>query len=306
MSLKIIFMGTSSFSIPTLNFLIKNQYNIVQVYSQPSKKSNRGQKINFSPVHKFAQENNLQTRTPERLDDDKEYSFINNLSADLAVVVAYGQLIPKRFLETTKLGFFNIHASLLPKWRGAAPIQRSIMNRDKRTGVCIMKIEEKLDAGPVLSSLELMLNPQTTSGELEKKLSEAGGNLLIEVLPKIINGTAKFLQQDHSKATYAKKISKAECKINWNSDMDQIVYKIHALNPKPGAWFEYKKQRFKVWKAIKSSTSGKPGTILDENLTVACKSGSIQILEIQREGKNKQQTKDFLLGTKISKNSILI
>ena len=169
-----------------------------------------------------------------------------------------------------------------------------------------MKIEEKLDAGPVLSSLELMLNPQTTSGELEKKLSEAGGNLLIEVLPKIINGTAKFLQQDHSKATYAKKISKAECKINWNSDMDQIVYKIHALNPNPGAWFEYKKQRFKVWKAIKSSANGKPGTILDENLTVACKSGSIQILEIQREGKNKQQTKDFLLGTKISKNSLLI
>ncbi len=221
------------------------------------------------------------------------------------MVVAYGKLIPKNILETTKLGFLNIHASLLPKWRGAAPIQRSIMNGDKKTGISIMKIQEKLDSGPIMASHELELNSNSTYGEVEKKLSDVGANLLIECLQTIEKGNSKFVEQLHSEATYAKKINKKEAKIDWNSNADKIVAHIHGLNPNPGAWFEFQKERIKVWKAKKLLLNGRPGTVLNENLTVACQSNSIQILEIQREGKNKQSTKDFLLGKKISQNSLL-
>ena len=223
----------------------------------------------------------------------------------MVVVVAYGQLIPKKFLNITKFGFINIHASLLPKWRGAAPIQRAIMNGDTKTGVSIMKIEEKLDSGPVLSAQELHLDQNVTYGEIEKKLSAIGADLLIEGLKKIENGNAKFVKQIHSEATYAEKINKKEAKINWNSNADKVIAHIHGLNPNPGAWFEFEKERIKVWKGKKLLANGEPGTVLEENLTVACKSDSIQILEIQREGKNRQTAEDFLLGKKISKGSIL-
>ena len=223
----------------------------------------------------------------------------------MAIVVAYGKLIPKKILKTTRLGFLNIHASLLPKWRGAAPIQRAIMDGNKKTGVSIMKIEEKLDSGPVMALSELELNTNETYGEAEKKLSEIGANLLIESLRKIENGNSKFVEQRHSEATYAKKIDKTETKINWDLSADKVIAQIHGLNPNPGAWFEFEKERIKVWKVKKLLASGKPGTVLGENLTIACKSNAIQILEIQREGKNKQLTKDFLLGKKISKNSVI-
>ena len=305
MSLKIVFMGTPEFSVPALEALINNKFEILSIYTQPPKKSKRGQKINISPVQKFSEKNNLSVRNPENLSNDEEYNFIKNLSADLAVVVAYGKLIPKNILKTTKLGFINIHASLLPKWRGAAPIQRAIMNGDKKTGVSIMKIEEKLDCGPIIASREIELDTSATYGDTEKKLSEIGANLLIESLKKIENGNSKFMEQVHSEATYAKKINKKEAKINWNSNADKVIAQIHGLNPNPGAWFEFEKERIKVWKAKKLLANGRPGTVLAENLTVACKSDSIQILEIQREGKNKQLTQDFLLGKKIIKNSLL-
>ena len=169
-----------------------------------------------------------------------------------------------------------------------------------------MKIEEKLDSGPIMALRELELDSSATYRETEKKLSEIGANLLIESLKKIENGKPKFVEQVHSEATYAKKINKKEAKIDWNSNADKIIAQIHGLNPSPGAWFEFEKERIKVWKAKKLSASGRPGTVIEENLTVACKSDSIQILEIQREGKNKQLTRDFLLGKKISKNSLLI
>jgi len=304
MSLKIIFMGTPEFSVPTLKALIDQNYEVLMVYTQPPKKSKRGQKINISPIQSFSEKKNIPFRSPETLNNN-EYEFIKNLSADLGVVVAYGKLIPINILEATKLGFLNIHASLLPKWRGAAPIQRSIMNGDKKTGISIMKIQEKLDSGPIMASHELELNSNSTNGEVEKKLSDVGANLLIECLQTIEKGNSKFVEQLHSEATYAKKINKKEAKIDWNSNADKIVAHIHGLNPNPGAWFEFQKERIKVWKAKKLLLNGRPGTVLDENLTVACQSNSIQILEIQREGKNKQSTKDFLLGKKISQNSLL-
>ena len=168
-----------------------------------------------------------------------------------------------------------------------------------------MRIEEKLDCGPVIASHELELDTSKTYGETEKKLSEIGANLLIESLKKIESGNAKFVEQIHSEATYAKKINKKETKINWNLNADQVIAQIHGLNPNPGAWFEFEKERMKVWKAKKLLASGRPGTVIEESLAVACKSNSVQILEIQREGKNKQLTQDFLLGKKISKGSIL-
>ena len=298
-------MGTPEFSIPTLEALINNKFKILSIYTQPPKKSKRGQKINISPVQKFSEKNNLSVRSPENLSNDVEYNFIKNLSADLAVVVAYGKLIPTNILKTTRLGFVNIHASLLPKWRGAAPIQRAIMNGDKKTGVSIMKIEDKLDGGPILASKELVLDQNAIYGEIQKKLSLMGSDLLIESLKNIENGNAKFIDQVHSDSTYAKKIDKNETKINWNLDANKVIAHIHGLSPNPGAWFEYEDERFKVLRVNKSAASGNSGTLLDENLTIACKSDSIQILEIQRQGKNKQTAKDFLLGKKISKGSIL-
>ena len=188
MSLKIVFMGTPEFSVTTLEALINSKFEILSIYTQPPKKSKRGQKINVSSVQKFSEKNNLPVRNPENLNNNEEYNFIKSLSADIAVVVAYGKLIPKNILKTTKLGFINIHASLLPKWRGAAPIQRAIMNEDKKTGVSIMKIEEKLDSGPVLASKELALDQHATYGEIQKKLSTIGSDLLISMHHYFQNG----------------------------------------------------------------------------------------------------------------------
>jgi len=305
MSLKIVFMGTPWFSVPALDTLIKNKFSVVKAYTQPPKKSKRGQKINSSPIEKFCKNNNLSFRNPVSLNNEKELNNFKKLLPDIVIVVAYGQIIPKSFLDIPKFGFINIHASLLPKWRGAAPIQRAIMNADKKIGVSIMKIEEKLDTGPILVSKELELDQNIIHGEIEKKLSLIGAKLLAESLKIIENGNSKFIEQKHSEATYAKKINKNETKINWHLDANKVLAHIHGLSPSPGAWFEHEKERFKVLKAKITLTSGKPGSVLDKNLTVACKSNSIQILELQRQGKNKQTTKEFLLGKKISISTLL-
>ena len=305
MSLKIVFMGTPKFSIPTLETLIKNNFNILKVYTQPPKKSKRGQKINISPIQDFSIKNKLDFRNPDNLNTDEELKIFRELSADLAVVVAYGKLIPKNFLTLTRYGFINIHASLLPKWRGAAPIQRAIMNGDKNTGISIMKIVEKLDSGPILKIKELQLDQSKTYGEIEKKLSVIGADLLIESLKNIENNQLKFKEQIDTDATYAKKIDKNETKINWRLEANNLVRHIHGLSPNPGAWFEYEKERFKVLRVKEMLKNGKPGYVIDQNLTVACKSNSIQILELQRQGKKKQTAKEFLLGKKINSGTLL-
>jgi len=301
MPLNIIFMGTPEFSIPTLEELIKSNFNIVAVYTQPPKKSKRGQRINISEVEEFSKKKKLNIRNPISLNNDEELKIFKKLRPDIVVVVAYGQIIPKKFLEISKFGFINIHASLLPKWRGAAPIQRAIMNGDKKIGVSIMRIEEKLDSGPVLSSEEIKLNHNLTYGEIEPKLSVLGASLLIKTLQNLKNDKVEFKNQIHAEATYAKKISKNETRINWNLDAEIVMAHIHGLSPAPGAWFEYKGGRYKVLKVNKCSSSGKAGTVMDENLTIGCKSNSVQILELQKEGKNKQTTREFLLGNKINK-----
>lgn len=305
MPLKIVFMGTPEFSVPALNLLIKKKYNILKVYTQPPQKSKRGQKVNFSAIGNFCQKNEINFNNPSNLNNQKEIEDFKLLSPDIVVVVAYGQLIPKAFLKLPKFGFINIHASLLPKWRGAAPIQRAIINGDKKIGVSIMKIQEKLDTGPILSSKQIDLDKNSTHGEVEKKLSLIGADLLVESLESIENGTLKFIEQASKDATYAKKIDKKESKINWNLDANKVLAHVHGLSPSPGAWFNYENERFKVLKAQISLKRGKQGSVVDENLTIACQSNSIQILELQRQGKNKQTAKEFLLGKKISKNTIL-
>ena len=304
MSLNIVFMGTPEFSVPTLDTLIKNKFNILTVYTQSPKRSKRGQKVNPSAIEEFCKKNKINFRNPLSLNSKEEFENFRKLSPDVVVVVAYGKIIPKIFLNIAKFGFINIHASLLPKWRGAAPIQRAIMNKDKKIGVSIMKIEEKLDSGPVLATKELVLDQNATHGEIEKKLSVMGANLLIESLKNIEDGNPKFVDQVQSEATYAKKIDKGETKINWNLDAHKVLAHIHGLSPSPGAWFEYENERFKVLRARIATINGKSSSVLDENLTVGCKSDSIQILELQRQGKNKQTAKEFLLGKKIIKGSI--
>ena len=306
MSLNIVFMGTSEFSVPTLHALIKNKFNVFKVYTQPPKKSKRGLKVNPSPIEKFCEKNKISFSNPPNLNSEEELKIFKKLSPDIVVVVSYGQIIPKNFLDIVKFGFINIHASLLPKWRGAAPIQRAIMNGDKKTGVSIMKIKEKLDSGPILTSKEIELDQNVTHGEMEKKLSLIGADLLIEGLKSVEDSTLKFIDQKHSNATYAKKIDKGEAKINWNRDANKVLSHIHGLSPSPGAWFEFENERFKILRAKTSQLNGKSSSVLDENLTIACKSNSIQILELQRQGKNKQITNEFLLGKKISKGSVLV
>ena len=306
MTLKIVFMGTPKFSVPTLEQLIEGKFNILSVYTQPPKKSKRGQKFNFSSIEDFSKMKKLVCRTPEDLNNEEEYKIFKKLSPDIVVVVAYGKIIPKIFLDIPKFGFINIHASLLPRWRGAAPIQRAIMNGDKKIGISIMKIEEKLDSGPVLSSKELELDINATHGEIEKKLSLLGANLLIESLKVIQNGNHKLIDQDHSQATYAKKIDKKETEINWNEDANKVLAHIHGLSPSPGSWFEFENERFKVLRAKISLKNGKPAHVLDESLTIGCGVNSVKILELQRQGKKKQNAEEFLRGKKINKGSVLV
>jgi len=300
MSQKIVFMGTPEFSVPTLELLLKSEHKILAVYSQPPTKAHRGQKISSSSVENFAKKKTLNVRTPLTLDSDEEYDFMKNLKPDIVVVIAYGKIIPKRFLNLAKYGFINVHASLLPKWRGAAPIQRSIMSLDNETGISVMKIVEELDAGPVMHQAKIVINENTDTQTLTQVLSQLGAKALLDSMSKIENGKAKFKEQNHNQATYAKKISKVEGKIEWNKSAKKVLAKINGLNPNPGAWFEYKNERYKVWKAEIVNKSGKIGTILNDQLIVNCKDQAIKILEIQKEGKSRQTTEQFLLGNKIN------
>jgi len=296
MRYKIIFMGTPQFSVPILESLAKSSYQISCVYTQPPKKSKRGQKLNISPIQSKAENLKLVIRNPNNLNTEEELKFFKEVNPDIVVVVAYGQLISKKFLDIPTKGFINIHASLLPKWRGAAPIQRAIINLDKQTGVSIMRIKEELDSGPVMKKIKIDINSSDTSGIISEKLSKISSEHIVGALDDIFNKKDKFIDQDHDNSTYAKKIKKNESKVNWVENAQNIIGKINGLNPDPGAWFEYKNTRYKIWKASVFDKTGVAGTILDNNFIIGCKDKSIKITEIQKEGKNKLLLEDFLLG----------
>lgn len=287
MAKKIIFMGTPLFAVPILKSLYQNGYPISVVYTQPPQKSHRGQKINKSPIQGISETLNIDFRCPENLkDNDEEYEFIKNLNADLAVVVAYGKLIPKNFLNLTKKGFINIHGSILPSWRGAAPIQRSIMNLDKETGISVMKLVETLDSGPVSNIYKIKLDQNNSAEEISEKLSFLAAEKILDDIDDILDDKAKFIDQDHSKASYAKKIEKIEGEINWNDEAEKIIGKINGLFPVPGAFFNFKGERYKILKAEIGNGIGQTGEVLSDKLEIACTNNqSIKILEIQRQGK---------------------
>ena len=307
MSKKIIFMGTPMFAVPILKSLYQNGYPISVIYTQPPQKSHRGQKINKSPIQGIAETLNIDFRSPEKLkDNQEEYEFLKELNADLAIVVAYGQIIPKNFLDLTKKGFINIHGSILPNWRGAAPIQRSIMNLDKETGISIMKIREQLDSGPVCNIYKVKLDINENAQEISEKLSYLAAEKVLDNVDDILEGKAKFVEQDHSKATYAEKINKRESQIDWKNDASEIIGKINGLMPVPGAFFSFNGERYKILKAEIASGIGKVGEVISDHLEIACNNNqSIKILEIQRQGKKPQKIREFMLGSQIKKGSRL-
>lgn len=297
-------MGTPMFAVPILKSLYQNGYNISCVYTQPPQKSKRGQKINKSPIQGISETLNLEYRTPPILNNEEEYNFLNSLDADLAIVVAYGQIIPKKFLSLTKTGFINIHASLLPKWRGAAPIQRSIMNLDQETGISIMRIAEKLDTGPVCNNYKIQLNENLNALEISEKLSNLAAEKILDNVDDILEDKANFVEQDHLNATYASKIQKTEGQINWDENAEKIIGKINGLYPSPGAFFNFNGERYKILKAQIGRAQGNPGSVLSDNLEIACGNNqSIIIKEIQRQGKRPQNIGEFILGSQIKKGS---
>ena len=296
MSLNIIFMGTPDFAVPILKSLSESEHNLLCVYTQPPKKKARGQKILSSPIYEYAKKLKIPTRCPTKLKDDSEYNFIKKTNPNIVIVVAYGQIIPKKFLDLPKVIFLNIHASILPKWRGAAPIQRAIMNLDKESGISIMKIVSKLDAGPVMMKSKVDISKETNYIDLSKKLSKLGAKLILKSLNLIQNQKANFINQDEKEASYAKKIDKKESKLVWKTPAKNIVAKINALYPNPGTWLDYRGSRIKIIKAIEVKTNGEPGQILDKNFTIACSKNAVQILELQKEGKKKMKTSEYLKG----------
>jgi methionyl-tRNA formyltransferase len=302
---KIVFMGSPIFAVPILKSLYQNGYPISNVYTHPPQKSQRGQRINKSPIQGIAETLNLEFKTPKSLkDNNEEYEFFKKIEADLVVVVAYGQIIPKEFLNLSKKGFINIHASILPRWRGAAPIQRSIMNLDKETGVSIMKIAEKLDTGPVCNTYKIDLDNNLNAQDIGEKLSLLAAEKILDNIDDILDDKATFIEQDHSKAIYASKIQKSEGEIDWTESAKNIIGKINGLYPTPGAFFIYNGERYKILKAEIGNGIGNPGEVISDYLEIVCgKNQSIKITEIQRQGKKPQNIGEFMLGSQIKKGS---
>jgi len=304
---KIIFMGTPLFAVPILKSLYQNGYSVSVVYTQPPQKSQRGQKINKSPIQGISETLKIECRKPISLKNNKEeYKYLKELDADIAIVVAYGQIIPKEYLSLVKKGFINIHASLLPKWRGAAPIQRSIMNLEKETGISIMRIGEKLDTGPICNSYKIDIKDEDTAETISEKLSALAAEKILDNIDEILQGKMEFKEQNHNEASYAAKIEKIEGQIEWGETAENIIGKINGLYPSPGAFFTYNGERYKILKASLAFGSGKIGEVLDNYLEISCgNKKSIKVQEIQRQGKRPQNISEFMLGSHIKKGSKL-
>ena len=300
-------MGTPYFAVPILKSLYQNGYPVSVVYTQPPQKSQRGQKINKSPIQGISETLKIEYRTPISLKNNKdEYNYLKELDADIAIVVAYGQIIPKEYLNLVKKGFINIHASLLPKWRGAAPIQRSIMNLEKETGISIMKIGEKLDTGPLCNSYKIEIMPADNSETIIEKLSALAAEKILDNIDEILEDKTEFKEQNHNQASYAAKIEKIEGQIEWGEAAENIIGKINGLYPSPGAFFTYNGERYKILKASLALGSGEIGEVLDNYLEISCgNKKSIKVLEIQRQGKRPQKIGEFMLGSQIKKGSNL-
>ncbi|RUO99734.1 methionyl-tRNA formyltransferase [Hyphomicrobium sp.] len=309
MPLKIVFMGTPDFSVPVLDAVVAAGHDVLAVYSQPPRPAGRGMAEVKSPVHRRAEALGIPVRTPVNFKSDEDRSAFAGLEADAAVVVAYGLLLPKAVLDATRLGCFNVHASKLPRWRGAAPIQRAIMAGDTLTAVDVMRMEQGLDTGPVCLARDIPIPPEMTAGELHDALSQAGAALMREALENLEAGTLQCVPQSAEGVTYAAKIDKGETRIDFAMPAKSVVDHIRGLSPFPGAWFEVslggKAERIKVLAAKEVSGSGEPGMLIDDALTIACGSGAVRVEKLQRAGKQPMAAADFLRGTRLPAGSRL-
>lgn len=289
--MRVIFMGTPDFSVPTLR-AIAARHDVAAVYSQPPRAAGRGQKSRPSPVHRAAETLGIPVRTPERLKSPEEQAAFAALGADVAVVVAYGLILPQPVLDAPRLGCLNIHASLLPRWRGAAPIHRAIMAGDAETGVAIMQMQAGLDTGPVLAEARTPIGPEDTTADLHDRLAEMGAALIGDVLDRLPLPAAP---QPSEGVTYAQKIDKAEARIDWALPAPQVDRQIRGLSPFPGAWCMLGGERIKLLRSRLAAGAGAPGTVL-QGFTIACGTGAVEVLEAQREGKRPMPAAEVLRG----------
>ena len=292
---KIIFMGTPDIAAQHLNILIENNLNVVGVYTQPPRKKNRGMRIEKSDVHQIADKNNIQVFYPSKI-NDTTIEQVKNLDPDLIIVIAYGIILPSKFLNIPKYGCINIHVSLLPRWRGAAPIEHALLAGDVKTGISIISISAKLDAGDILMQESFELDKNMNSDDLTLNLTNLGKKTLMKTLPLLFKKKLIGKKQDESKVTYANKFMSEDRKINFHNSSDDVYNHIRAHGPKPGSWFTYKGERIKIIKAKKTNALGESSTILNKDFTIACKEGAIIPLLIQREGKKIVSLDDFLRG----------
>ncbi len=298
---KIIFMGTPLIATEYLNSLINNKIKIETVLTQPPRKQSRGMKLIKSPVHLLANKKNIPVLHPEKID----HNIINKLKKfhpDLIIVMAYGKILPKELLELPQKGCINIHVSFLPRWRGAAPIEHALMNGDKETGISIIKMVEKLDAGPIIVQKKCNIPNNLDKNELIKNLNEIGTKLLIDVIPKILNDQIRLIDQNETNVTYANKITPEDRKINFNKPASKIINLIRAFSPKPGAWFKLNNERIKIFEAKQGTSRGKVSTIINNKFEIACSDGCIEPLVLQREGKKIVKKDDFLRGFELNIN----
>ena len=302
--LRIVFMGTPDFAVPTLGEIVGAGHEVVAVYSQPPRRSGRGMETRPSAVHQFAEAHGLAVLTPDTMRDAAAEQAFAAHDADVAVVVAYGQILPVAVLEAPRHGCLNLHASLLPRWRGAAPIQRAIMAGDEATGVCVMRIAEGLDTGPVCLSERVPIGVDTTAGELHDELAGVGGSLMARALSALSRDALECTPQAEDGVTYARKIDKAEARIDWTKPAQEVHDHIRGLSPFPGAWFELDADgtaaRVKAVRSALAAGEGAPGTVLDEALTIACGSGAVRLAQVQRAGKAAMDAGHFLRGNPVA------
>ena len=310
MPLDIVFMGTPDFAVPVLDAVAAAGHRVIAVYSQPPRPAGRGLSEAKSPVHRRAEAMGIPVRTPKNFKAESDRAEFASLKADAAVVVAYGLLLPAAVLDAPRFGCLNVHASKLPRWRGAAPIQRAIMAGDTVTAVNIMRMDEGLDTGPVCLGRDVKISTDTTAGDLHDTLSGLGAELMVEALAQLEAGTLKATPQPHDGVTYAAKIDKRETRIDFGKPAHEVADHIRGLSPYPGAWFEAslgaKPERIKVLRASAISQNGEPGVLLDGELTIACGESAVRIEELQRAGKQPMKASDFLRGMRLAPGTRLI
>jgi methionyl-tRNA formyltransferase len=305
LALRLVFMGTPDFAVPTLLEIVGSGHDVAAVYTRAPQPAGRGMAERPSPVAREAERFKLPIFTPTSLKGADAANAMRAHSADAAVVVAYGLILPKTILDAFPLGCFNLHASLLPRWRGAAPIHRAIMAGDKETGVMAMKMEEGLDTGPIAMAERVTITADMTTGELHDKLAPLGAKLMLVALGALERGSLQLTPQPGAGATYAAKIDKSETRIDWRKPGNEVHDHCRGLSPFPGAWFELAGARVKVLRTTKGEGKGAPGTVLDDNLTIACGEGAVRLVELQRAGKQPMVAEEFLRGTQVARGTVL-